>query len=187
MESVHSNRLQEGAVTGVERIYYPDTGIMAIHYIEKIEEPIGLDLGDSDKENVPPEHPYEETPLEREIFGGSESDETDPNHEADWRMGLLPRVQGSGETPDSPIYIPRTPSPREWSPGPEAYETDPPLALYPEGTPGQLTQSFCDSLPDYPEGHFITIHQKRMHDTSNYYRNKHTPYCICRGRADYEG
>lgn len=181
-EPVHSHWVPEGAVGGLREIYFPEDGIKIIHQFQYIPEPEKSDLGDSDKENVPPEHPYEETPLEREIFGGSDdSKESDPNHEADRRMGLLPRAEGSGETPDSPIYIPRTPSPRSPSP-----EDNPHGGLqYPSEAYGQLSQSFCDTLPDYPEGHFITVHRIRMHEQSNYYGTRHGPYCICRGRAMY--
>lgn len=159
-EPVHSHWVPEGAVGGLREIYFPEDGIKIIHQFQYIPEPEKSDDEDSNKENVPPEHPYKETSMEREIFGGSDSEE-DPNNVSDWRMGVLRAV-----TPESldPVVS---------------------AAPYPEALTGQLSQSFCDTLPDYPEGHFITRYRNRLHDASNYYGTKHGPYCSCRGRAEY--
>lgn len=55
-EPVHSSWVPEGAIGGVREILDEEQSIRITHYFHMILEPIGLDTGHNNKENVPPEH-----------------------------------------------------------------------------------------------------------------------------------
>lgn len=180
-ESVHSHWVPKEAIGGVREFYNEEQGLVITHYFQKFPSPIGLDTGDSNKENVPPEHSYKETSMEREIFGisgTSDDSKVDPNRAADTMFGIKEwrnNVFQAG-APEIPPYIQRGPSPMEGV-----------RVSYDHATPGQLSQSFCDTLPNYPEGRIITVHQKWMHVMANQMGAAHGPYCICRNRENYIG
>lgn len=155
-KSVHSHWVPKEAIGGVREFYDEEQGLLITHYFQKFPSPVGSDAGDSDKENVPPEHSYKETNKSVAIRY--------------WQHN----VHRSG-TPESPPQMLMEPSPMEGIRVP-----------YDQVIPGQLSQSFCDTLPDYPEGHFITVHRKWMHAMANQIGASHGPYCICRNKAQYE-
>lgn len=180
-ESVHSHWVPKEAIDGVREFYDEEQGLVITHYLQKFPSPIESDTKDSNKENVPPEHSYKETSIEREIFevsGTSDDSEVDPNRAADttadireWRNNV-----SKAGSPEIPSYIPRRPSPMEGVRVP-----------HDQAVPGHLSQSFCDTLPNYPEGHIITVHQKWMHVMTNQMGATHGPYCICRNKENYLG
>lgn len=128
-------------------------------WVNPVEPEVSV-TGDSDKENVAPDHRVTiRSSIDREIFGESDTELSTSDHPDITKLSRE----------DSPMYIPRTPEPRE----PSIFGSD---------WSGELQYpSDGDQMDElWGEEDFVVQARRRLHELSTRLEAIHAEGCACR-------